>query len=180
MSLLQERHLWADTGSGPTLLFFGCRNKDADFHFKTDLQHFNRVKVIPAFSRDPISPDDKAFLDPYARQATGLVQPEVGLGTEAAPIGPHNTPWVRSFDYDRGKMYVQHLIRREAKEVCLVVQHAWDLGLHPIIMICGNAGRMPISVRHALEDALVIGGLVKDNEAAKAYLQRVGIWMETW
>lgn len=180
MSLIQERHMWKSLAPAPALLFFGCRNRDADFHFKDEFHCFENLNVIPAFSRDPISQDDKCSLDPYASQEKSLVKPEIELSTDPAPIGPHNTPWVRSFDYDRGKMYVQHLIRKRAKDICLTVKHAQKAGLEPIFMICGNAGRMPISVRHALEDALVIGGLVKDNEAAKAYLQSVGIWMETW
>lgn len=179
MSLIEERQRWAG-GVGPVLLFFGCRNKDADFHFKNEFQRFEFLEVIPAFSRDPISQDDKPFLDPYATQDKRLVKPAMELDHQPAPIDSSNTPWVRSVDYDRGKMYVQHLIRQNAEDVCQVVQHAWDAGLQPIFMICGNAGRMPISVRHALEDALVIGGLLKDNAAAKTYLQSVGIWMETW
>lgn len=180
MSLMQERDLWVETRNVPSLLFFGCRSKNADFHFKDELQRLSQVKVIPAFSRDPISREDELFLDSYTTQAQGLLKPDIETGAKPALIGPENTPWMRSFDYDRGKMYVQHLIRREAKRVCQVVQLAQDLEVNPIIMICGNAGRMPISVRQALEDALVIGGLVKDNAEAKTYLQKVGIWMETW
>lgn len=137
------------------------------------------MEVIPAFSRDPIDRADQASLDPYAEQAKNVLPPQISIGNRAAPIGPQNTPWTRSFDYDRGKMYVQHRIRRYADKICDLIKDGLDLDQKPIIMICGNAGRMPISVRLALEDAIVIGGLAKDNENAKRAVQEF-LWMETW
>lgn len=180
ISLLQERQLSGENDKGPALLFFGCRSKNADFYARAFLSSYTDLNLIPAFSRDPIGADERVFLDSYAKQNESLVKPEIVLGSEHASIGPHNTPWMRSFEYDRGKMYVQHQIRRHAKEVCQIVKQAWDSRVTPIIMICGNAGRMPVSVRQALEDALVIGALAKDNEQAKQTLQDIGIWMETW
>lgn len=180
VSLLQERQLFGENGKGPALLFFGCRSRNADFYAHVFLESYNRLTLIPAFSRDPIRADERVFLDPYAKQNESLVKPEIVLSAEPASIGPHNTPWTRSFEYDRGKMYVQHQIRRHAKEVCQLVKQARDFGVPPIIMICGNAGRMPVSVRQALEDALIIGTLAKDNDEAKQILQDIGIWMETW
>lgn len=95
-------------------------------------------------------------------------------------MGPIDAPWMRSTEYDKGKMYVQHQIRQNAHEVCEMLKLASDADTKPIIMICGNAGRMPISVRHALTDALVLGGMCANHEAAKTTLQDIGIWMETW
>lgn len=162
------------------MLFYGCRSEHADFHFKEDWSRLPGFEVVPAFSRDPISQDDEAYLDPYAKQERSLVSPAIKLDTDPAPIGPQNTPWIRSFDYDRGKMYVQHQIRRHAHKVCDLIRRGRDHDRPAIIMICGNAGRMPTSVRLALEDALVIGGLARDNEEAKQRLQQMEIWMETW
>lgn len=177
-SVIQERALWSSE-TAPTLLFFGCRNKNADYYFKNEWEAQKEVRVITAFSRDPISPSDQPSLDPYAKQETDLLATEVVLENKAAPIGPQNTLWTRSFDYDRGKMYIQHQIRRHAHQLCDLLNKGYVSGNKPIIMICGNAGRMPLSVRHALEDAMVIGGLVKDNERAKRLLQCI-VWMETW
>lgn len=164
---------------GPTLLFFGCRNKDADYYFKEEWEDQEALEVITAFSRDPINPADQVSLDPYTEQERDVLKPGIVLGNEAAPIGPQNTPWMRSFDYDRGKMYVQHQIRRHARRVCALLSTGLETGHRPIVMICGNAGRMPVSVRHALEDAMVIGGFAKDNDVAKRLLQDM-VWMETW
>lgn len=178
-SVLQERRTWTSP-IGPELLFFGCRSKHADFYFRDEWESKSNLQVIPAFSRDPIEPSEQAGLDPYADKEKRLADPEKTLSTDLAAMGPRDAPWVRSTDYDRGKMYVQHQIRRHAKEVCKIVEQALSNNSPPIIMICGNAGRMPISVRHALEDALVLGGFVDDHEKAKKSLQDFGIWMETW
>lgn len=177
-SLIQERTLWARCAAR-TLLFFGCRNQDADYYFKDEWEKRPELRVITAFSRDPVSPTVEAFLNPYAEQGKNLLTPDVVLGNRPDPIGPQNTAWLRSFDYDRGKMYVQHQIRRHARDLCALLKEGAALGQDPLIMICGNAGRMPLSVRHALEDALVIGGLCADNEVAKRLLQQA-VWMETW
>lgn len=177
-SVIQERASW-ESDIGPTLLFFGCRSQNADYYFQDEWKSLKEVQVIPAFSRDAISTADQVFLDPYADQKKNLQATNVVLENEVDLIGPQNTGWTRSFDYDRGKMYVQHQIRRHAHHVCALLKKGFESDGKPIIMICGNAGRMPLSVRHALEDALVIGGLAKDNEEAKRTLQSI-VWMETW
>lgn len=178
-SVLQERRMW-ESPRGSELLFFGSRNRTADFYFKDEWEKDPALQVIPAFSRDPIKLSEKAGLDPYADKEKRLADSDKTLSTDLAAMGPRDTPWVRSTDYDRGKMYVQHQIRRHAHVVCQIVEDALAHNSQPIVMICGNNGRMPISVRHALEDALVLGGLVHDHERARKAVQDFGIWMETW
>lgn len=180
-SLLQERRTWNRDYIGPQLLFFGCRSKKTDYYYEDEWeQNADILKVVPAFSRDPIPPALEAALDPYSDKRHRLTDPDIELSTDLVRMGPDDAPWVRSTEYDRGKMYVQHQIRRHAQDVCQVIERSLQRRMMPIIMICGNAGRMPISVRHALTDALVLGGLCPDHETSKQMLQKIGIWMETW
>lgn len=160
------------------MLFFGARNSDADFHYRREWPKYAGLEVITAFSRDPVDEEDKAFLDPYKLQALDVVRTQYDdLNPRAEPMDATNMPWLQSVDYDRGKMYIQHQVRRHAHRICaLISQH----NMPPIFVICGNAGRMPISVRRALEDALVIGGKAENNEHAKKMLLHWGVWMETW
>lgn len=174
-SLIQERNLYTDMGQ--TLLFFGARNRDADYYYGYEWETYSKLQVVEAFSRDPIVESDMPFLDPYSHKKRNGFKLESDTLSNAEPMNADNTPWLQSVDYDRGKMYIQHQIRRYAEELCAVIGSS---RMAPIFVICGNAGRMPISVRRALEDALVIGGKVKTNEEAARYLQGVGIWMETW
>lgn len=174
-SLIQERNLYNDVGQ--TLLFFGARNREVDYYYGYEWETYDTVRVFEAFSRDPIAEVDRPFLDPYSQKKRDEAKPKADFASTVEPMSAENTPWVQSVDYDRGKMYIQHQIRRYAEEICAVLNRSNAL---PIFVICGNAGRMPISVRRALEDALVIGGKMKTNEEAKRFLQAVGIWMETW
>ncbi|KAI3402237.1 hypothetical protein diail_166 [Diaporthe ilicicola] len=174
-SLIQERNLYRDGGS--TMLFFGARSREADYYYGYEWQMYSNLRVVEAFSRDPIHESDKPFLDPYSHKKQNGFKPDPDIFSGAEPMNAENTPWLQSFDYDRGKMYVQHQIRRHAEELCDLLDQSNAI---PIFVICGNAGRMPISVRRALEDALVIGGKARNNEDAKRRLQAVGIWMETW
>ncbi|KAK2613861.1 hypothetical protein N8I77_000737 [Diaporthe amygdali] len=174
-SLIQERNLYHDLGR--TVLFFGARNREADYYYGSEWKTYDKLRVIEAFSRDPIVESDMPFLDPYTKKKQNAFKPEPDIFSGAERMTAENTPWLQSVDYDRGKMYIQHQIRRFAEDICDVIRRSDAV---PIFVICGNAGRMPISVRRALEDALVIGGKAKNNDEAKRFLQTVGIWMETW
>lgn len=175
-SIIQERNTYEKVGR--MLLFFGARNREADFYYRKDWPKYDHLEVIPAFSRDPVTESEKAFLDPYKLQTLDVLRTEYdGLSPLAEPMNATNMPWLQSFDYDRGKMYIQHQVRRHAQKICALI------GGHtapPIFVICGNSGRMQVSVRRALEDALVLGGLATDNEQAKRMLQDWGMWVETW
>ncbi|RYO99089.1 hypothetical protein DL764_006916 [Monosporascus ibericus] len=73
------------------------------------------------------------------------------------------------------KIYVQDVIRQQASLICYLVQKG------AIMCLCGSSGKMPEAVRQALYDALVIGGLAPNAEAAKhIFNNRVECWEEVW
>lgn len=80
-------------------------------------------------------------------------------------------------DYEAGRNYVQHQVRRHAAGLAPLWRQ------NPLVMVCGKAGRMPVSVRAALRDSLVLGQVVASREEAEAWLQdrlRCTFWQETW
>ncbi|XP_075159595.1 NADPH-dependent diflavin oxidoreductase 1 [Haematobia irritans] len=65
-SLIQSRYMEDKNNEGPDepllVLYFGCRNRDKDFHFKDDLEHWNKIGILSlkcAFSRDQ---DNKIYV----------------------------------------------------------------------------------------------------------------------
>jgi sulfite reductase alpha subunit-like flavoprotein len=77
-------------------------------------------------------------------------------------------------DYEGGKNYVQHQIRRHAARVAELV------AANAMVCLCGNSGQMPRAVREALLDALVLGGLANDRLQAEEIWKKVTFWQETW
>lgn len=169
-SLIWERQMYR--ALGPQLLFFGCRNRKADYYYENEWEDLGEViTVIPAFSRDPDAVEPDVY-DPYKDDSAATV-PGAKSSTGFQPPNAETTGLI-SYDYDRGKMYVQHLVRKHAEKVCDLMRE------DPIIVLCGNSGRMPISVRRALLDAMVIGGLAADLKAAEARFSKMAFWQETW
>ncbi len=124
-SLIHDRASNPDCGDN--VLFFGGRNRKADFYFNKEWAALG-VHVYTAFSRD-----------------------------------------------QQEKVYVQDIIREQATLVCHLVQRG------ATICLCGSSGKMPEAVRQALHDALVIGGLAANAEAAKLIFERtVDYWEEVW
>ena len=180
-AVLQDRDVYRDEADapvevGPVLLFFGCRNEHADFHFQHEWAAAPDMTVIPAFSRDPVTPQEQErHLNPYKYNVADRLPVERG-GSGLTSKGLW-TSGLTVYDYDRGKNYVQHKIRRHARAVCELMAQ------RPFVLLCGNSGRMPLSVRDAIKDALVLGGLVRDEDAARRWLadkNNLTWWEETW
>ncbi|KAH6856432.1 hypothetical protein B0I37DRAFT_367367 [Chaetomium sp. MPI-CAGE-AT-0009] len=160
-AVIQERDCYGVAGD--TMLFFGARNRAADFHFGHEWKSYPNLRVLPAFSRDNIKPE------PENTVTTITPTPSDALGAALETVYP--------VQYDAHKNYVQHLIRAHADEVGALMRR------HPCVMICGSNGRMPISVRNALLDVLVLSKMCEDKEAAEKWLsnpRNVSMWQETW
>lgn len=174
-SLIQERQHARSSASSPshpaaaTVLFFGCRNESADFHFRHEWEATPDMRVVPAFSRDPVRPDDDETT------ATAAMPPIPDPAPVPVPVpGQSAPPAVQALASERGRNYVQHQIRRRAAEVAALV------GRGAMVCLCGNAGLMPLSVKEALLDSLVLGGLVGTRAEAEEFWPGVAFWQETW
>lgn len=160
-AVIQERDCYS--GAGDTMLFFGSRNRSADFHFAHEWRSYPNLRVFPAFSRDGIEPDPKTTV------TTIISPPTDPLAVALETVYPDQ--------YDAHKNYVQHLIRAHAAEVSALMRR------RPYVLICGSNGRMPISVRNALLDALVLDKVCENKEVAEKWLsnpRNVSMWQETW
>ena len=155
------------------LLFFGCRNEDADFLFRDEweeeaLIRAAKLKVIPAFSRDK---------DP--REVEPIPEKDEYGRVKVKYVDPFEDRLPKNLDHDRGRNYVQHQIRKHALEVAQILTGP----VTPIICVCGNSGVMPTSVRDAFEDVLVDRAVVPTKEEAIEWLndsRNVIYWQETW
>ncbi|KAK3294656.1 uncharacterized protein B0H64DRAFT_191903 [Chaetomium fimeti] len=161
-AVIQERDCYGVAGD--TMLFFGARNRSADFHFGHEWSSYPNLRVLPAFSRDNIKPEPETTVT-----STTTPAPTDPLAAALETVYP--------VQYDAHKNYVQHLIRAHADDVAALMRR------HPYVLICGSNGRMPISVRNALLDVLVLSKMCEDKEAAEKWLSNPGnvsMWQETW
>jgi sulfite reductase alpha subunit-like flavoprotein len=123
-SLIQERMTHASPA--PMILFFGNRNKDADYFFSQEWKDISDagLTVFTAFSRD-----------------------------------------------QREKIYVQDLVRKEAKLLeGLMAQK-------PIFAVCGGSSKMADACKHAVFDTYLEGG---DAEERRKILDGTTWWQEIW
>lgn len=161
-ALVQQRSNWPSPGD--TLIFFGCRNRAADYYFEEEWKLHNNVVICPAFSRDNEQASPKPVVNVKANERL------------AALLGDKTTT-VDKPQYDDTKNYVQHLIRQKAETVLHLLKQK------PIVCVCGNAGRMPVSVRNAFLDVLVSTGHCENKEAAARWFdnpQNLTFWQECW
>ncbi|KAK0745081.1 hypothetical protein B0T21DRAFT_381147 [Apiosordaria backusii] len=170
-ALLQERADYEEDGGGSlasdTLLFYGGRNRTKDYHFGEEWGWYGNMRVFPCFSRDPDPPsplpikeekDDKWQVPPKTEEE------------ELVEFGIVSDP-----DYDKGKKYVQNEIRRRGKEVAELMRK------EAIVVVCGSAGKMPVSVRKAFVDVLRREGVVETEGEGERWLERrVVYWEDTW
>ena len=53
-----------------SVLYFGCRNKDADFFFQNDFSKIEELELITAFSRDQ---EDKIYVQHRMDQTKNII-----------------------------------------------------------------------------------------------------------
>ncbi|KAK4671278.1 NAPDH-dependent diflavin reductase [Podospora pseudoanserina] len=171
-ALIQERLEYeVDTQVGETVLFYGGRNRDRDYHFGGEWEYIKGLTVFPCFSRDekPAALEEK---EEEEKKEGGNVW-EKPIKTEEEENVEFGI--VEEMDPDRGKRYVQNEIRKRAKEVAGLMRRG------PVVAVCGSAGKMPIAVRKAFVDVLVGEKLVRDREEGERWLgMRVVYWEDTW
>lgn len=177
-ALIQERA--SHQSPGDTLLFFGCRNRTADFHFSHEWPYYAELRVHAAFSRDDIEPDPETITLSSAIADNDKNKPAAAISAPAGTVdvpGSSDNNILSTAPYDAHRNYVQHLIRKHAGEVGSLLRR------RPVVCVCGNAGRMPVSVRDALLDALVLDKVVADRDEAERWFanpDNLTFWQEVW
>ncbi len=164
-SLIYQRMQWRQElgitsngengGAVKDLLFFGCRNADADYFFKEEWEELmasgTPLGVFTAFSRDQVSPFLLLALQSF---------------------------FVLTTVRQRQKVYVQDIIREQA-----VLIYA-SLAMHSgIVYICGSSGRMPQAVREALTEVFQGQGAMERQDAENylVAMEKSGRYrQETW
>lgn len=193
-SLIHDRNRFSPREE--TLLFFGCRNKAADFFFGDEWKEYESLTVVPAFSRDPKPKEPEPEVKEEAKADSKVeVETETEIKVEAEPEDKA-TPAVKEEVNTANGVSETNGVPAD-KEVPVaaaveepVVTYKYDEGKsyvqhqirrhadhicrllkkNAIICLCGNSGRMPTSVREALRDAAVSGGFCKDTDEADKLL----------
>ncbi|KAK3390998.1 hypothetical protein B0H63DRAFT_557869 [Podospora didyma] len=162
-ALVDDRLLFRNHGS--FTLFFGCRSVAADYYFAHEWEDIQGMRVYPAFSRDPVEPPAKESRNP---------PPTWPL---ASPSWNNELATLPGYDPDAGKNYVQHQIGKHADVVGDILRRK------PIVVVCGNSGRMPQAVRTALLHVVVVAGLARNHADAEKWFndtRNLIFWQETW
>jgi sulfite reductase alpha subunit-like flavoprotein len=135
------------------ILFFGCRNAEADFLFKDEWEALKKedalLDVFPAFSRDQVS---------------HFPIPTLEIFTDG--------------QFQRQKVYVQDLLRSHSARVYDALHEKGG-----IVYICGSSGKMPQAVREALIECFQKHGSLSREEAEGylAEMEKNGRYkQETW
>lgn len=74
----------------------------------------------------------------------------------------------------RQKVYVQDVIRQQAKEVAQLAQQ------DAIFVVCGGSSKMATACREAVIDSLVTEGICSTQDEAREHSQKLTWWQEIW
>lgn len=168
-SLIHERRTHAATG--PTLLFFGNRNRAADYFFADEWATLGTEAAPPA-TADPAERKTHSNGDDISSNGSsnGSSSSSSGGGGGTLTIFP-------AFSRDqREKIYVQDLIRREAKALAALIPQ------RPIFAVCGGSSKMADACKNAVwEPFLAAAGEDEDARAERRkMLEAVTWWQEIW
>ncbi|KAM0669970.1 hypothetical protein ACQRIU_000365 [Beauveria bassiana] len=155
-SLIHER--LTHDAIGPMLLFFGNRNRAADYFFETEWLALGSEAVAAEEAKG--NNDDEEYDDDDGRRRRRLLT-----------IFP-------AFSRDqRQKVYVQDLVRREAAALARLIPQK------PIFAVCGGSSRMAEACKAAVWEPFLAGDDDDDDaarEERKRMLDAVTWWQEIW
>lgn len=157
-------------GANDNLLFFGCRKRDMDYHYREEwdqLEREGRLQVFAACSRDQV------IQAPFARVGR-IDRSERDFPTLSCSISL-TLSFLTFIGYwmhphmiaQEDKVYVQHLIEQNGPLV-------WNY-LHErrgTILLSGSSNKMPADVTRALQRVIALQGNMS-IEQANDYLNKV-------
>ena len=137
---------------GDMLLFFGCRNREADFYFKSEWERWQH--------------NHENYDDLITEQKNGH---------ENVSLCKHSNRRVFvAFSRDqKQKHYVQNLIHEHASTVFRALHDQ-----EGIVYVCGSSGHMPQAVREALIKVFEQGGSDAGNKMGRDQAERYLVDME--